>query len=207
MGDCGCHVEAQTVAQRRVLVWLMAINAAMFVAEGLVGWWAQSTALTADALDMLADATVYGVSLYAVGRRQGHQRRAARLSGYFQISLAALVLADVLRRFWQGSDPQSTLMVIMGALALVANVICLALITRHRQGGIHMRASWIFSRNDVLANLGVILAAGLVVWWRSPLPDLIIGLGITLLVLWGGITILRESSATTPPEPSCPNRG
>lgn len=70
-----------------------------------------------------------------------------------------------------------------------------------------MRASWIFSRNDVLTNLGVILAAGLVVWWRSPLPDLIIGLGITLLVLWGGITILRESSATTPPEPSCPNRG
>jgi cation diffusion facilitator family transporter len=205
MGDCGCHVEAQTIGQRRVLIWLLAINATLFVVEGLVGWWAQSTALTADALDMLADATVYGVSLYAVGRSQGHTWRAARLSGYFQVSLAALVLVDVLRRFWQGSDPQSTLMVIMGALALAANVICLALITRHRQGGVHMRASWIFSRNDVLANLGVILAAGLVTWWRSPLPDLIIGLGITLLVLWGGITILRESA--TPPEPSFPNGG
>lgn len=197
MGDCGCHVEAQTTAQRRVLVWLLAINATLFVVEGLVGWWAQSTALTADALDMLADATVYGVSLYAVGRSQGHQRRAARLSGYFQMSLAALVLVDVLRRFWQGSDPHSLLMAVMGTLALVANVVCLVLIARHRRGGMHMRASWIFSRNDVLANLGVILAAGLVVWWQSPLPDLVIGLGITLLVLWGGVTILRESAPST----------
>ncbi|QQE64432.1 cation efflux protein [Leptolyngbya sp. BL0902] len=187
-------MEAQTAAQRRVLVWLLLINATMFVAEGLVGWWAQSTALTADALDMLADATVYGISLYAVGRNQSHKRRAARLSGYFQIALAAVVLGDVLRRFWVGSDPQSVLMAVAGAVALVANVVCLVLIARHRQGEIHMRASWIFSRNDVLANLGVILAAGLVAWWQSPWPDLVIGLAITLLVLWGGFTILKETT-------------
>jgi Co/Zn/Cd efflux system component len=167
----------------------------MFVAEGLVGWWAQSTALTADALDMLADATVYGLSLYAVNRSLGHKRRAARLSGYFQITLAGIVLVDVLRRFWQGSDPQSIPMVAMGAIALGVNVLCLGLIARHRQGGVHMRASWIFSRNDVLANLATILAAGLVAVFQSPLPDLIIGLGITLLVLWGGLSILRESAA------------
>lgn len=195
MADCGCHVDAQTLAQRRVLVWLLILNAAMFVAEGLVGWWAQSTALTADALDMLADATVYGLSLYAVNRNLGHKQRAARLSGYFQITLAGIVLVDVLRRFWQGSDPQSIPMVAMGAIALGVNVLCLGLIARHRQGGVHMRASWIFSRNDVLANLATILAAGLVAVFQSPLPDLIIGLGITLLVLWGGLSILRESAA------------
>ncbi|MFH7244786.1 MAG: cation transporter [Spirulina sp.] len=195
MADCGCHVDAQTVAQRRVLVWLLILNAGMFVAEGLVGWVAQSTALTADALDMLADAMVYGLSLHAVGRGLGYKRRAARLSGYFQITLAGLVLVDVLRRFWQGSDPQSMPMVVMGAIALIVNVLCLVLIARHRQGGIHMRASWIFSRNDVLANLGTILAAVLVAGFRSPLPDLVIGLGITLLVLWGGFSILKESSA------------
>jgi Co/Zn/Cd efflux system component len=193
MADCGCQIEAQNAAQRRILVWLLLINGSMFCIEGLAGWLAQSTALVADSLDMLADAVVYALSLFAVGRSVGHKLRAAFLSGVFQITLAILVVGDVIRRFWLGTEPKSALMIAVGSLALVANVVCLALIAKHRRGEIHMRASWIFSRNDVIANLSVILAGGLVAWSQSPLPDLVIGLGLALLVLMGGMTIIRDA--------------
>jgi Co/Zn/Cd efflux system component len=193
MADCGCQIEAQNAAQRRILVWLLLINATMFGIEGLAGWLAQSTALVADSLDMLADAVVYALSLFAVGRSVGHKLRAAFLSGVFQSTLALLVVGDVIRRFGLGTEPKSALMIAVGSLALVANVVCLALIAKHRRGEIHMRASWIFSRNDVIANLSVIVAGGLVAWSQSPLPDLVIGLGLALLVLVGGMTIIRDT--------------
>lgn len=193
-------MDAKTAAQRRVLRILLAVNAAMFGLEGLVGLVAQSIALIADSLDMLADAVVYALSLYAVGRSEGRKRRAAGLSGLFQMALALVVLVEVLRRFWQGHEPTSVLMIGMGALALMANLYCLWLIAQYRHSEIHMRASWVFSRNDVIANLSVIVAGGLVALVGSPLPDLIIGLGLTLLVLWGGITILQDTrrSASLP---------
>ena len=113
------------------------------------------------------------------------------MSGYGQIALALLALVDVLRRALQGSEPVSLLMMGVGLVALVANATCLTLISKHRQDGAHMRAAHIFSKNDVIANLGVILA-GALVWWRhSPYPDLIIGSVIALIVLRGGLSILR----------------
>jgi Co/Zn/Cd efflux system component len=142
---------------------------------------------------MLADAGVYALSLGAVGRSIGQQRQAAVLSGRLQIALATWVLLDVLRRSLLGREPSSALMVAIGALALAANLLCLVLVRRHRQGGMHMRASVIFSTNDTLANLGVIAAGLLVAWSGSPIPDLLIGSGISLLVLSGGRRILREA--------------
>ena len=200
MADCGCHGEAHNQAQRRVLVGLLLINLGMFGIEAWAGLWAQSTALMADSLDMLADAVVYGLSLYAVGRAAVQKYRAAFLSGIFQITLAGLVLADVLRRFWLGSEPRSGLIMAVGGLALMANLICLTLIAKHRQGEIHMRASWIFSRNDVIANLSVIVAGGLVAISQSPIPDLVIGCGLVLLVLWGGFSILRDARRRINPQ-------
>lgn len=169
----------------------MAINGVMFVAEMVAGWFAQSTGLMADALDMLADAAVYGTSLYAVGRAARLQVRAAHVSGWLQMALALGALAEVIRRFFLGSQPEPTWMMGIATVALVANVSCLYLISRHREGGAHMRASWIFSTNDVLANLGVIGAGLLVEWTQSRFPDLVIGAIIVTIVSTGSVRILR----------------
>jgi Co/Zn/Cd efflux system component len=196
VAGCGCEVEIKDKSERRVLIALLLINGTMFVAELGVGWWAQSTALIADGLDMLADAMVYGVGLYAVGKSLLVKAHAARISGSLQVLLGLLVLVDIVRRLIVGSEPVSTLMMGMGFIALIANVTCLILIAKHREGEVHMRASWIFSKNDVIANLGVILAGGLVAWTGSRLPDLVIGLLVALIVIRGGILILQDAKAT-----------
>lgn len=177
--------------QTSTLYWLLAINGAMFFLELSLGLMAQSTGLIADSLDMFADAAVYGLALYAVGRSSQLQVRAAHLSGWAQMLLAMGVLAEVGRRFFYGSEPQSPLMIGVGALALIANISCLVLIHRHRDGGAHMKASWIFSANDVIANLGVIIAGALVAWTGSRYPDLVIGSVIGLIVLNGARRILQ----------------
>lgn len=179
------------VAERRVLRLLLAINAAMFLLEIGLGIVAESTGLIADSLDMLADAAVYGVSLYAVGRAAFAQQRAARTSGWLQGALALGVLGEVARRAWMGSEPVEWLMIGVAALALAANLACIALLARHRKGGVHLRASWIFTTNDALANLGVIAAGVLVAVTGSALPDLMIGTMIGILVLSGAVRILR----------------
>jgi cation diffusion facilitator family transporter len=191
MTDCDCEHEAAGL-ERGTLWTLLGINATMFAAEAVAGWWGESTGLLADSLDMLADAGVYGIALYAVGRLD-RQARAAAISGVLQMVLGFGVLFEVVRRFIVGSEPVSVLMMATGAVALAANLTCLALIAKHREGGVHMRASWIFSTNDALANLGVIVSGGLVWAIGSRLPDLIIGLVISAVVLWGSVRILREA--------------
>ncbi len=163
----------------------------MFAVELVAGWLAQSSGLIADSLDMLADAAVYGLSLYAVGRAARTKLRAAHVSGLFQGLLALGVLLDVARRFVTGSAPEAPAMIGISLLALGVNVTCLWLIAKHRDGGAHMKASWIFSTNDVLANLGVIVAGALVAWTGSRLPDLVVGTAVGLLVLVGAVRILR----------------
>ncbi len=186
----------QGMAQKEagVLIWLLAINGIMFGVEMSVGWWAQSTGLIADSLDMFADAAVYGVALYAVGHSVRMKLRAAHFAGWLQVILALGALGEVVRRFLFGSNPDSSLMMSFGLLALAANVLCLLLITSHREDGAHMRASWIFSANDVIANLGVIVAGGLVAWSGSRYPDLVIGLIIAGIVLSGARRILKLES-------------
>jgi len=183
--------STSAASQVRILWLLLAINAAMFVVEVLAGWLADSAGLLADSLDMLADAIVYGLSLYAVGHGATERRRAAHASGWLQLALAAGMLLETGRRFWFGSEPEPPLMTVIGTLALAANAACLWLITPHRQAGAHMTASWIFSANDVIANLGVLLAAGLVAWSGSRLPDLVVGGAIAALVAAGAVRILR----------------
>jgi cation diffusion facilitator family transporter len=194
MSNCGCgDIEIKHRSESKVLWQLLAINGVMFVVELGAGWLAQSTGLIADSLDMLADAAVYGIALYAVGRTLRAKTHAATLSGLFQLGLAILVIVDVIRRYFVGSEPFGVLMMGISLVALLANLACLALLAKHRNGEIHMRASWIFSTNDVLANMGVILAGALVYATGSRLPDLIIGLIIALLVARGGLLILREA--------------
>jgi Co/Zn/Cd efflux system component len=182
---------ASDAAEAGTLRVLLAINALMFVAEVVAGWLADSSGLIADSLDMLADALVYGLSLYAVGRAPRAKVRAAHLSGIFQGALAVGVLLDVVRRLLAGSAPEPPGMIAVSLVALAANVMCLVLISRHREGGAHMKASWIFSTNDVLANVGVILAGALVAWTGSRFPDLAIGGVVGVLVCIGALRILR----------------
>lgn len=187
--ETGPVVDA--AAEARVLWILLVINALMFVVEMIAGWWAQSAGLISDAADMCADAVVYGVALYAVGRDAGHKLFAARISGLLQFALALGALSETGRRVMAGSSPEEATMIGISLLALAANVGCLMLISAHRHRGVHMQASYIFSANDVLANIGVILAGALVSWTRSSLPDWIIGFAIAGMILIGAIRILR----------------
>jgi Co/Zn/Cd efflux system component len=188
-----CECDETEGLERRTLGTLLAINAAMFVFEAALGWLAESTGLIADSLDMLADASVYGLALYAVGRSSRLQSRAALISGALQIVLGVSVLAEVGRRSLYGSEPVSALMMAVGAVALAANVACMILIAKHREGGVHMRASWIFSTNDVIANCGVIVSGALVAALESSLPDLVIGAVIATIVVRGGVRIIAEA--------------
>ncbi|WP_445406691.1 cation transporter [Acinetobacter seifertii] len=178
-------------AQKQVLQWLLLINAVMFFIEFMAGIIASSTGLIADSLDMFADAAIYGIALFVVGKNLNAQLKAAHISGWFQFGLAMIVLVDVLRRFIYGSEPVSILMILIGGLALAANVSCLYLMKDHKESGAHMKASYIFSANDVIVNLGVIIAGILVAITGSRYPDLIIGLIIVLFVLNGARKILQ----------------
>ncbi|MGB5444348.1 MAG: cation transporter [Psychromonas sp.] len=196
MSDCGCGAEQVERLERKTLITLLFINAFMFIIELVLGWLAQSTGVIADSLDMLADATVYGLSLYVVGKGVVQQAKAARVSGYLQIILGLGVLFEVFRRLLFGSEPQSTLIIIVGAIAMLANIICLVLISKHREGGVHMRASWIFSTNDVIANIGVIVSGVLVAAIGSRYPDLVVGTVISIIVIRGGLKILKDAKET-----------
>ena len=172
------------------LRWLLGINAVLFAVEMTAGLIAQSTGLIAESLDNFADAAVYGLALYAVGHSVKMQVRAAHLAGVLQLILAVGALAEVVRRFVFGSEPESLVMMGIAFIALIANTTCLLLISKHREGGAHMKASWIFSANDVVINLGVITAGALVAWTGSNYPDLIIGSIAGIIVLNGARRIL-----------------
>lgn len=177
--------------EAKTLKVLLAINAAMFVFELVLGLVAQSTGLIADSLDMFADAAVYGVALMAVGAAASRKVKAAHFAGWLQVLLALFALAEVIRRAVFGSEPESGLMMGVGLVALVANVACLMLISKKKDDGAHMKASYIFSANDVIANMGVIVAGALVAWTGSSLPDLVIGSIIAVVVLNGARRILK----------------
>ena len=192
MSGCGCEVELKDAKQKHVLYWLLGINAVMFCVEITVGLYANSSALIADSMDMLADAIVYGIALYAVSRSLKHKANAALISGYFQLTLGILVIFDIVRRLGEG-EPHSWFMIGFGFVALIANVICLVLIRMQSNGEVHMRASWIFSANDVIANLGVIAAGVLVMLLDSRWPDIVIGSVIATLILRGAYLIITDA--------------
>jgi Co/Zn/Cd efflux system component len=179
-------------AERRALVLVLAINLGFFLAEGIAGLLAGSMGLLGDGLDMLADAVVYGLALIAVGGPALRKMRIARTAGVFQGLLAVLGMAEVLRRFL-GSDsvPSFRVMMVVASLALVGNLLCLRILHPRREGDVHMKASWIFTANDVFVNAGVIVAGGLVFWTESNVPDLVVGAVVFAIVMRGALRILR----------------
>jgi len=148
--------------------------------------------LVADSLDMLADAFVYGISLFAVGGTLVRKKKIAKIAGYFQITLAVVGFVEVLRRFLGVEKmPDFSTMIIVSVFALIANGICLYLLQKSKSKEAHMQASMIFTSNDVVINLGVIIAGVLVNYLDSNKPDLIIGTIVFVLVIQGAIRILK----------------
>lgn len=180
--------------QRKVLWSVLIINFAFFIIEIVAGLFSNSMGLVADSLDMLADAFVYGISLYAVGGTIVRKKNIAKLAGYFQITLAIIGFVEVLRRFLGVEElPGFQIMIIISIFALIANGICLYLLQKSKSKEAHMRASMIFTSNDVIINLGVIFAGVLVLLLGSGIPDLVIGSIVFVLVVIGAIRILRLS--------------
>ena len=176
------------------LVAALAINATLFVGELVAGLLAGSMGLVADALDMLADALVYTLSLAAVGGSIARKKRLAGWSGYLQFGLAMLGLIEVVRRFVTGVGvPDVATMVVVAAIALVGNVATLAILSRARTGEVHVEASWIFTSNDIKVNALVLVSAVLVGLVGSEIPDLLAGAFIFLIVANGARRILALS--------------
>ncbi|MFK7952436.1 MAG: cation transporter [Ekhidna sp.] len=181
--------------QRRLLWTVLAINFAFFVIEVTTGLISKSIGLVADSLDMLADSFVYGISLFAVGGTLTRKKRIAKLAGYFQITLAIVGFVEVIRRFLGTEElPNFTVMIVISVFALIANGICLYILQQSKnKEEAHMQASMIFTSNDVIINLGVIVAGLLVNWLNSNKPDLIIGTIVFILVIQGARRILKLS--------------
>jgi len=181
--------------QKKLLWTVLGINFTFFLIEMTTGIISKSMGLVADSLDMLADSFVYGISLFAVGGTLTRKKQIAKLAGYFQITLAIIGFIEVLRRFFGDEKlPDFWTMIIISIFALIANGICLYILQKSKsKEEAHMKASMIFTSNDVIINLGIIVAGLLVNWLNSSKPDLIIGTIVFVLVIQGAFRILKLS--------------
>ena len=197
MDDCctekSCALDQLRERQSATLKLVLFVNAAMFAIELVSGLLAGSVALVADSLDMLGDALVYGFSLYVVARGALWKARAAVAKAAVMGLFGAFVLAQLLYKLAFPQVPVFEAMGAVGALALAANSLCLALLWRHRAEDINMRSVWLCSRNDLLANTLVLLAA-LAVWIvGSPWPDIAAGAVICAVFLRSAFVVGREA--------------
>ncbi len=196
------NLDANQAVDRRILWLVLLINLGQCLVGVTVGVWASSTAVIGAALDNLADASVYGVSLYAVGRSAAIKVRAARLSGWLLIGLAVLLCIEVLRRFFGGEAPIGPAMMAMAAVNAALNLVCLRLLKRHQGEDVNFKASAIFTNNDSIVNLAIVLSGTLVLWLDSNLPDLILGLVVSGIAANGGREILAEAAEAGEQAPS-----
>jgi cation diffusion facilitator family transporter len=198
MDDC-CEIRPVHAQQRRVLRVVLWINLGMFVAELVAGIIAHSTALLADSVDMLGDAIVYGFSLYVIGRAPVWQSRAALLKGIIMAAFGIGIVVEVCSKLARGLTPEVQIMWAVALAALVANASVLVLLRRHRADDINMRSAWLCSRNDVLANGGVLLAALGVGLTGSAWPDILVGLAIAALFGLSAVGVIRAALAALQP--------
>jgi cation diffusion facilitator family transporter len=184
----------QQADQRRVLITVLVINAVMFVLEFSAGVVAGSTALMADATDMLGDALVYSVSIYAIARSDRWKAGAAMFKGIFILALGVGIVLNVIAKVQSGIPPSSTLMLAFGGLALLANVACLRLLWRFRSHDVNMGSTFECSRNDVISNVGVLVAGGAVALLDSPWPDILIGSAMAVLFVRSSFRVIAEAA-------------
>jgi cation diffusion facilitator family transporter len=196
--DACCEQKAEEIKtlrgeHRRVLVVVLVINAVLFVVEAIAGLLANSTALLADSLDMLGDSLVYGFSLYVLWRSAAWKAKAALLKGAIMAVFGVGVLLEVIYKTISGIVPSAETMGIIGLLVLLGNGLCFLLLFRHRSDDLNMRSTWLCSRNDIIANLAVLVAAIGVKVFDASWPDILVGAAIAALFLRSAFTVLRES--------------
>ena len=194
MSDCGCKTEVTSVEAGRTLRLALALNATMFVVEFIGGIIGESSGLIADSLDMLADASAYGIAIAAVSRGARFKVRAATVSGTILLLLGLGACVAVIGRALTGSEPESLVMAALATPALIVNTIVLRLLSKHRHGEVHLRATWIFTRADVVANLAILVASLLVFITDSRYPERVVGFGIGLSVIGEALEILRDAA-------------
>jgi Co/Zn/Cd efflux system component len=193
MQDC-CEITADySDRQRRVLRIVLVINVAMFLAESTAGLIAHSTSLLADSVDMLGDAIVYGFSLYVVARGPAWQARGALLKGVIMALFGAGVLAEAAHKLIAGVVPAAETIGVLGAVALAANAVCLALLWRRRGDDVNMRSAWRCSLNDVTGNVGVLVAGAGVALTGRAWPDITVGLLIAALFVTSAVSVIRDA--------------
>lgn len=189
------EMEAIAATHRRVLWFALAINFSMFVIEFTSSWFAHSSSLLADSLDMLGDALIYGFSLFVVSKSKRWHASVSIAKGGIMAAFGIGAVAQVIYRFLTPTEPVAETMGWIAALALAANLGTAMLLLRHRNDDLNMRSTWICTRNDSISNVAVLITAGLVALTKSKYPDLIVGLGIAILVLKSAYEILTESLA------------
>jgi len=194
MSNCGCEpTNVDTGEQRRVLKIALALNATMFVLEVTAGWIGHSLGLIADGLDMLADASAYAIALAAVARGARFKANAATLSGALLLVLGFFVLIEATMRVASGEAPEGLLMIGVASIAVAVNASVLRLLGRHRESGVHLRATWIFTRVDVIANVAVVLSGIAVLVTGIRYIDLVVGTAIGLYVCKEALEILSSA--------------
>lgn len=194
MAECGCEpTAAETPEQRRILKIALGLNATMFIVGVTAGVIARSSGLIADGLDMLADATAYAIALAAVGRTGLFKADAARMSGWILLLLGVGVLGDVGRRILTGEPPEGWIMIAVASVALVVNANVLRMLSRQRSEEVHFRATVIFTRVDVIANMAVILSGVTVILTGFRYIDLLVGAAIGAYVIRESLEILGEA--------------
>jgi cation diffusion facilitator family transporter len=197
MSDCcddkSCEVAVLKKNHVGVLVTVLCINGTLFLIEAIAGIKAHSTGLLGDSLDMLGDAMAYGISLYVIGRSQRWNAGAAAFKAFLMAILGATVLGEAAWKLLHPVQPTVATMGLIGAVALLANLICLGLLWKSRADDMNMRSVWLCSRNDIVANLGVLGAAVLVNWTGRPWPDIAVGACIAVLFLRSSLDVFRTS--------------
>jgi Co/Zn/Cd efflux system component len=198
---CGLHHEdaegdpVRQASHRRALRWVLAINAIMFGVEIGAGFAAGSAALQADALDFLGDAANYAISLLVVGMALRYRAAAALAKGATMALFGIWVLGVTAGHAYNGTLPQAFTMGGIGLTALIANAASFWLLWHYRTGDANMRSAWICTRNDVLGNLAVLLAALGVFGTRTGWPDVIVAVAMAMLALQGAAIVVSKAKA------------
>ncbi|MEM7693187.1 MAG: cation transporter [Pseudomonadota bacterium] len=187
-------MSTSVVASENRTLWVvLGLNIALAIGFFGSGAFGDSSALIANGLDNLSDSFVYAISLFSLSRSARWKRGAANVSGGLLILFAIGILYDAWRRYVGGSDPLGTIMIVMALIAAVINALCVWLLARLRDPDVNIRAANTFSLNDFAANLGIVVAGGLVAWLGSNWPDLAVGAIVAGIAAWGGIKILRDA--------------
>ncbi len=191
--DKTCEISALREKHGRILRIVLVINAVMFLLEGWAGLYAHSTSLLADALDMLGDAMVYGFSLFVLARSARWKAGAALAKGSFMLVLGLGVLGEAYFKMLRPVMPIVKMMGLIGGLALLANLVCFFLLYRHRGDNLNMSSTWLCSRNDLIANIGVLMAGASSYMLTSRWPDIIVGIVIAGIFMKSALYVMRQS--------------